>query len=136
MITIYNSKKNKLVKSESIFCLDHYKFFNGGLKLIKQVNQSKFIFKCLVCESNFQVIIKEPYCLCDKCNGTFNYYWCQKCGGTGVVDWMEKILGKNSHFPDPTVNWKNLEKDIAKAKTFEAVYTFDYAIGVKNENQK
>lgn len=79
-------------------------FLGSGYKLIKKINQSKFVYKCNNCKRNFIVIIKLPLVTCTKCNIVnyndhlfFNVKPCSKCNNTGVLTWIENIFGRDDN---------------------------------------
>jgi hypothetical protein len=94
MIIIYDQKS--CIKNNRIICIDklyhHWGYTN--IKLIKKINQSKYIFKCLACDNIFTVIIKHPNLICDKCYESGFVPSCDKCKGTGFIDWIENVIGK------------------------------------------
>jgi hypothetical protein len=106
MITIYNSNTKKFISSEGLKCINnHGPFPNFSsesytryyLKLLRKINQSKYIFRCTICKEVFVVIIKPPNFLCPDCftkpNSKMNLS-CDTCNTTGILNWLEKIFGK------------------------------------------
>jgi hypothetical protein len=73
-----------------------------NLKLLKKVNQSKYVFKCLDCDAVFKITIKDHTTICNKCLDKPNNFssflnLCEECNGTRTINWLDKVFGKKKN---------------------------------------
>ncbi len=73
-----------------------------GIKKKHKVNQRKYKFICLLCNTSFTLCLEEGFEVCKECKGsgildlgssqTFIMI-CNKCNGFSCLDWIERITG-------------------------------------------